>query len=474
MKGEIIRFLNLNNMTAQFNNIARQLTSIALISVSLSLWPIQFAQSATSLENSLVIVTSFTEKFFDHFRNAFQKDHPSVKVHILNKKTSAAISYIQQRPLGSVDIFWASAPDAFEVLKQSKHLQKTGNLKRSAPNRLGGNPLDDPEGYYTGFAVSGYGIMWNENYLKKFGLPQPNRWDDLKKPVYHGHVGITAPSRSGTTHLIVETILQTQGWEKGWASLIGIGGNLATVTARSFGVRDGVVSGRFGVGLVIDFFGLSSVALKAPVGFIYTPESPLLPANIAMIKEAPHPNAAKAFINFLVSNEGQKILFDPFIRRLPVLRGVYNHAPEDYPNPFTQKLVDGELKYDRLLSRQRYHLVNVLFDRLITFRLKSLRETWRLLRQAETAAAESGSQELLDLAAQARKLISNVPVPESLSDDASFASVFKRRKPGLPLPNRQVELEEKWERSMRANFVEIAQLTRQVIEAATKIKGGTP
>ena len=42
-----------------------------------------------------------------------------------------------------------------------------------------------------------------------------------------------------------------------------IAGNFKTVTERSFGVPDGVNSGQFGIGIVIDFFGLSSEATRA-------------------------------------------------------------------------------------------------------------------------------------------------------------------------------------------------------------------
>jgi ABC-type Fe3+ transport system substrate-binding protein len=53
---------------------------------------------------------------------------------------------------------------------------------------------------------------------------------------YFNHLVISAPSRSGTTHLTVETILQAYGWEKGWALLLNAGGNMGSITDRSFGV----------------------------------------------------------------------------------------------------------------------------------------------------------------------------------------------------------------------------------------------
>ena len=71
-------------------------------------------------------------------------------------------------------------------------------------------------------------------------LPAPKEWADLTKPVYHGHVATSSPSRSGTTHLTYETILQGEGWDKGWNQILQIAGNSAAVTERSFGVPDGV------------------------------------------------------------------------------------------------------------------------------------------------------------------------------------------------------------------------------------------
>jgi phosphoglycerate transport regulatory protein PgtC len=76
--------------------------------------------------------------------------------------------------------------------------------------------------------------MWNTRYMAANKLPAPKEWADLVKPEYFGHVAMSSPSRSGTTHLTVETILQGEGWEKGWTQLLQIAGNCAAVTDRSF------------------------------------------------------------------------------------------------------------------------------------------------------------------------------------------------------------------------------------------------
>lgn len=434
------------------------LALLCTVMFALGAWEVRSAP----MEDELFILTSFPEKLFSRFKSAFQEKHPSVKVRVLNKKTSAAISHIQDRPTRPVDLFWASAPDAFEVLKKSGHL-KWRRLKRGKKPRLvGGYPLDDPDGYYVGFAISGYGIMFNRSYLRKFGLSEPLQWDDLKHPSYYRHLGISAPSRSGTTHLIVETILQSKGWEAGWATLLEIAGNLATVTARSYGVPGGVSGGLFGIGMVIDFFGLSAKAARDDVEFVYPEETFLLPASIAIVKNSPHPVAAAAFINFILSEEGQRILFEPKIRRLPVFPSVYADAPRGYPNPFKQGMVSQKIQFNRELSTARYHLVNSLFDRMITYRVKSLNRAWKAIHEAEKALAGFPRPNLSRRLARARRLAASIPVSEMQASDSKIATMFRRRKPGIALPGNQIKLEASWDKFAEQNQSEAIRLAEGV------------
>ena len=216
---------------------------------------------ANAVDGTLTIVTSYPPDTTTTFKKAFEKKYPGVKVEMLKKKTTAGIKYLQETSGNNKsDMFWASAPDAFEVLKGDNLLVKYDVKVKGIPEKVGSFPVNDPDGYYKGFAASGYGIMWNTRYLKAKKLPVATEWAQLKNPIYNGHVGMSAPSRSGTTHLTVETLIQGMGWDKGWAEWKAIGGNFKTITARSFGVPDGVNSGSFGLGVVIDFFGLSSKA----------------------------------------------------------------------------------------------------------------------------------------------------------------------------------------------------------------------
>ena len=73
-----------------------------------------------------------------------------------------------------------------------------------------------------------------------------------------------------------------------------------------------------------------------PVEFVYPSVTAIVPANIALVAGAKTPEAGKRFIQFTLSDEGQALLLDQKISRLPVLPATYAKAPAGYPNPFTR------------------------------------------------------------------------------------------------------------------------------------------
>ena len=417
-------------------------------------------------DKDLVIVTSFSNDVTDVYKKAFEKKYPNVKVEILKKKTTSGIKYLQETASrNNSDIFWASAPDAFEVLKDNGLLAQYQSSVTGIPEKVGSFPINDPDGYYKGFALSGYGMMWNERYMKAKKLPIPNEWEDLADPVYHKHVGMSAPSRSGTTHLTVEAILQGKGWEDGWATLKAISGNFRVVTERSFGVPDGVNSGSFGVGIVIDFFGLSSKATGFPVDFHYPTVTALVPANVGKVKNAPNQEAAGAFIDFLLSDEGQELLLDEGIQRLPVNPNVYSKTPEGFPNPFTGEKL-GTVDFDLNLSKSRYNVVNSLFDVMITYRMGELRSATKAIQEAESKAKSQNNAKALELVAQAKALINQMPITAQEASDPDFAGIFtkKRKKKTDKVGARQAEIEQAWDKKVVVNYDKAKALAEQAMD----------
>jgi ABC-type Fe3+ transport system substrate-binding protein len=431
---------------------------------------VAFLFATSAFANSVTIVTSFPKDLSGKFKAAFEKKYPNIKVEIVGKKTTAGIKYIQEtKSNNTTDLFWASAPDAFEVLKGDGLLQKYTSKAKGIPSKVGSYPVNDPDGFYTGFAAAGYGIMWNTRYLKANNLPAPKEWSDLAKPVYFGHVGMSAPSRSGTTHLTVETLLQGEGFDKGWALTKEMAANFKTVTARSFGVPDGVNSGDFGIGIVIDFFGLSSIGSGFPVDFVYPKVSTLVPANIGIINNAPNKKNAQLFIDFLLSTQGQETLLDPKIRRLPVNPETYSKAPKGFPNPFKDKSIGAAVKFDVDLSKSRYNLINSMFDVMVTYRLDELRDAMGAIYKAEAALKKKSNAKASTLVKEARALIAKNPITEAKANEAAFNKIFKKsRKKSKDIEKyagtRQAEVEAEWDKAVVANYSAAKQKAEQALK----------
>lgn len=390
----------------------------------------------------VTVITSFSKDVTDPFKKAFEKAHPGVSLEVQNRNTNAAVKFIEETKANNqTDLMWASAPDAFEVLKGKGLLQKFQPTATGIPEKIGAFPINDPEGTYFGFAASGYGVMWNERYVKANKLPEPKEWGDLAQAAYHDHVSIAAPSRSGTTHLTIETILQGEGWDKGWRVIKEMGGNFRQVTERSFGVPDAVNSGQVGYGVVIDFFAFSAQASGFPVKFVYPTVTTIVPANVAVVANAPNRAGAEAFINFLLSPAGQEVLLEPTIRRLPVNPAVYAKAPADYPNPFKDATLGARVKFDVDVSEGRTAAVDALFDQLITFPLDALKAATKAIHEAEAALAKKDNAQGRALVKEARDLIAAMPITDAQAKAPEIRGAFTG---GKEKGARQAELEQQW------------------------------
>ncbi|MBK8740036.1 MAG: extracellular solute-binding protein [Betaproteobacteria bacterium] len=413
---------------------------------------------ALGLADTVTVVTSFPKELTTAYKKAFEARFPGDKLEILNKNTAAGIAYVREQQPGSrPEVFWASAPDAFEVLASGKLLQKVDSGNAAIPARVGAYPINDPEGLYKGQALAGYGIMWNTRYMAANKLPVPKEWADLAKPVYFGHVATSSPSRSGTTHLTVETILQGEGWMNGWAQLLAISGNCAAITERSFGVPDGVSNGQFGLGLVIDFFGLAAKNSGMPVEFIYPSMTAIVPANIALVAGAKSPEGGKRFIQFTLSEEGQMLLLQKDISRLPVMPTIYAKAPTGYPNPFSGA-IQAKVNFDTELSESRYYVVVALYDQIVTFRHKELAAATKAVWEAEKRLAGKANPQL----DEAKKLVFTPPVDDKQIADKALLALFKADKKDETASKQKAKVEEEWASKAKANYARAIELASAV------------
>jgi len=146
-----------------------RLSQIAVIAAASLL-----ATSALAQSGKVTVVTSYAKDVTDPFKKAFEQAHPGTTLDVQNRNTNAGVKYVEEtRSNNQVDIFWASAPDAFEVLKAKGLVQKYQLKATGIPEKIGSYPINDPQGFYFGFAASGYGIMWDSAMRAPINCPRP-------------------------------------------------------------------------------------------------------------------------------------------------------------------------------------------------------------------------------------------------------------------------------------------------------------
>ena len=195
--------------------------------------------------------------------------------------------------------------------------------------------------------------------------------------------------------------------------------------------------------------------------FLYPKVTTLVPANIAIVKNAPNPDAAGKFIEFLLSPEGQEVLLDPKIRRLPVNPATYAKAPAGFPNPFKDTSIGSAVKFDLQLSKSRYNVINSLFDVMITYRLDDLRDATKAIQAAE--AKQKGNAAAMKLIKEARALVAELPINEAKASEKSFNKIFKkkRKKASVKVTGRQAEFEQAWDTKVKANYAKAKALAEK-------------
>lgn len=177
--------------------------------------------------------------------------------------------------------------------------------------------LKDPEGYWFTIHYGTLGFFINKDALE--GKPVPKSWKDLLKPEYKGMVGYLDPTSAfvgyaGATAANLAMGGSLENWDKGIEFFKELKKNHPIVPKQTSYAR--VLSGEIPILFDYDFNAYRAMYKdKANVVFVIPEEgSIVVPYVMSLVKNAPHAEKAKKVLDFIMSDEGQSVWANAFLR----------------------------------------------------------------------------------------------------------------------------------------------------------------
>lgn len=383
------------------------------------------SRPAHAESSPLIVVTSFPEELTTRYEQEFEKAYPGAHVQFVWKQSRDALAELSKPGQGGADVYWAPSLGNFPVLRDHGAFRKIAVDRSVLPGRLGEEQLSDPSGTFEAFDVAGYEIVANPGLLRARSLAAPKSWRDLSAPVYAGQIVMPIAGKVEFSPALYDIILQSEGWEAGWALLSEIAAN-AELLASGAAPTSVVKEGRAPLGLTIDFFALSAQANGLPVVFIYPLRTAFLPAHIAITASTTRYDAAKAFVDFTLSKQGQRLMMETDSSRHPARPDAYASKAAHIVDPFTLPR-EASFAYDAEIGRRRPGLVSLLFDLALTDRHEEVIALWRAIHAAERKIADKPDDKAREKIGEARRLAGSTPVAAKDVADPDFLDRFANR-----------------------------------------------
>ncbi len=275
--------------------------------LSLSSCSRQKRQNITPAKPDLVVFTPHpaekTEAIIREFRQ-----RTGLTVQEVHGGTAELLSMLKGGAVA--DVFWGGGVESLEAAKNL--FMPYVSSQASAINPL----YIDSEHRWTGFSVMTMVIVYNSNLVT--GSNIPHSWNDLKAPFYSKRVFIPNPEKSGSAYSMLNTILLTSDGEN-WELLGAIKNQAGSsgVAEKAPSVHTAVASGEYFAGLTSEDSALSYLQQypKSPLTIVYPEDGTLaVPDGVSLINGAVNEEAAKIFIDFVLSETVQSYIVQNWMR----------------------------------------------------------------------------------------------------------------------------------------------------------------
>ena len=284
--------------------------------------------AALAQEGKLVLYTSQPQTDAQQTVDAFKAKHPKVDVSFVRDGTPRVLAKLRAE-------IEAGAPQADLLLIADsvtmEGLKKEGLLLAHRSPAIANYPagLHDRDGFWFGTKLITTGIVYNTRAPFK-----PESWADLKRPEARGQVALPSPLTSGAA--MIHAVTLTSNLPEGWGYYEALAANRALAAGGNGDILKQVAGGEKMFGMIVDFMPIREQAKGAPVAFVFPKEGvSAVSEPVAILKSTKNEAAARAFIDFVLSPEGQNLAArQGYVPALPTAA-----LPPGYPDRSAIKLM---------------------------------------------------------------------------------------------------------------------------------------
>jgi iron(III) transport system substrate-binding protein len=272
----------------------------AALAASASLAAALAAPARAQASGKLVLYTSQPDKDAQQTIAGFRKLHPQVEVEIFRSGTTEVMAKLaaefaagQPRP----DLLFIADAASMEQLKAENRLEAYADAK------VDGIPagLIDKDRMYFGTKVISTGIIYN-----KAAKAVPTSWADLARPEYKGQISMASPLYSGAAAIKLSAVAARP--DLGWSFIEALRANEASAVRGNGAVLRAVATGEKAYGVIVDFMAYNAKQQGSPVEFLFPKEGvTVVTEPVAILRTAQNKPAARAFVDYLLSEDGQKL-----------------------------------------------------------------------------------------------------------------------------------------------------------------------
>ena len=275
----------------------------------------------------LTVYTAYETDMLAKFKNGFEQANPDIKIKWVRDSTGIMTAkLLAEKGNPRADVVWGLAGSSMALLKDE------GILKPYTPAGIDQirPSLIDPEEDKAWFGNDAFfnAVCFNEMVAKAEGLPKPESWQDLLKPVYKGHIAMPNPASSGTGYMQVSAWMQSMGDDKAWAYMEKLDNNIAHYTHSGSKPCVQAGMGEVAIGISMAIRGAKLKTQGAPINIIM-PEGGVGWESEAVGLVNTQSDAAKRLVDWSLSKEANKLYneFYPVVGHKDV-----NTPVKNYPN----------------------------------------------------------------------------------------------------------------------------------------------